>query len=93
VTSSDSRNANQQVTHVLVIVEGSSEETIDIVEITRFSLKEFCAQFDVPVQYDPEMLEIYVVGPDDVSFLKSYLDREIIFNFSSQGYWIEAVTK
>ncbi len=93
MTSSDSHNANKQLTHVLVIVDGSSEETIDVVEIKRFSLNEFCVQFDVPVQYDPGMLEVYVVGPDDVTFLKSYLDREIIFDFSSRGYWIEAVTK
>jgi hypothetical protein len=93
VASGDSHNASQHLTHVLVIVDGNSDETIDIVEITRFSLKEFCAQFDVPVQYDPEMLEIYVVGPDDVSFLKSHLDKEVHFDFSSRGYWIEAVTK
>jgi hypothetical protein len=91
--SNDSPNRKEQIVHLLVIVDGKSDEPIDLIEIPRFSLKDFCDQFDVPVQYDPEMLEIYVVGPDDVSFLKSYLDIDINFDLSSRGYWIEAVTR
>ena len=51
------------------------------------------AQLDVPKQSYPEMLDRYVVGPDDVSFVKDYLTEPVTFDFSNLGYWIEAVTR
>jgi hypothetical protein len=81
-----------EVCHVLVVIDGSTEEPIDVIELPRFDLALFCKQFDVPVEHDPEMLDRYVVGPDDESFLRDYLDTELAFDFSSYGYWIEAAT-
>jgi len=76
-----------------VVVDGSSEDVLDAIELANFDLPLFCQQFDVPVQYDPHMLDRYVVGPDDVAFLAPYLPRPIDFRFDSHGYWIEAVTR
>jgi len=80
------------VCHVLVVIDGSTEEPIDIIELTRFDLPLFCKQFDVPVEHDPQMLDRYVVGPDDEQFLREHLDTELAFDFSANGYWIEAAT-
>jgi len=84
------KNQEEPICHVLVIIDGKTEETLDIVELTRFELGPFRNQFDVPVESDPDMLDRYVVGPDDEAFLRQYLDRQITFDFSANGYWIEA---
>lgn len=84
--------AKAKICHVLVVIDGDTEAPIDVIEIPRFDLALFCKQFDVPVEHDPEMLDRYVVGPDDESFLLEYLDTELAFDFSLNGYWIEAAT-
>jgi hypothetical protein len=80
------------VAHVLVVLDGSTEEVLDAIELIHFDPPLFGQQFDVPTQYDPDMLDRYVVGPDDITFLKAYLPGPIDFHFESRGYWIEAVT-
>lgn len=81
------------VCHVLVVMDGRSEDIIDAIPIPRFQLAPFCYQFDVPVETDSEMLDRYVVGPDDEEFLRQYLDEAIVFDFTANGYWIEAATE
>jgi len=61
------------ICHVLHIIDGSTEETVDVIELTTFELEAFLQQFDVPTQSDPMMLDRYVVGPDDVPFLSRYV--------------------
>lgn len=78
--------------HILHVVDGATEETLHVVEIVNFDLPQFARQFDVPTQTDPEMLDRYVVGPDDLDFLSQFIGTDIAFDFSSNGYWIEAVT-
>jgi hypothetical protein len=85
--------ANPPIAHVLVVLDGLSEDVLDAIELVNFDLTLFCQQFDVPTQYDPDMLDRYVVGPDDIAFLKPYLPKPVDFNFESHGYWIEAVTR
>lgn len=92
-TPSNENTIVNNICHVLVAVDGRTEEPIDVIELTRFELIAFCKQFDVPVEHDPEMLDRYVVGPDDEGFLRNYLDVPFTFDFSSTGYWIEAATK
>jgi hypothetical protein len=81
------------ICHILHIIDGATEATIDAIEISPFDLSAFCKQFDVPVEHDPQMLDRYVVGPDDVLFLSQKLPFPITFDFTSRGYWIEAVKR
>lgn len=91
MSSNNPTGNKKSATHVLVVMDGATEERVATIEIPRFDLGSFCIQFDVPVQYDPEMLEEYVVGPDDAKFLEQHLDTPVDFDFSRFGYWIEAV--
>jgi hypothetical protein len=79
------------ICHVLVVINGASEEVIEVVELLNFDKQAFVEQLDVPIQSDPDMLDRYVIGPDDVGFVSSYLSKTVEFNFSTMGYWIEAV--
>jgi len=79
--------------HLLTVVHGESGELLDFVEIHDFDLPSFCAQFAVPIESDPEMLERYAIGPDDVAFLNGVIGRELNFEFSRFGYFIEAAKK
>ena len=81
------------ICHVLHVIDGRDEQTVDVIELSSFDLNAFRHQFDVPDQYDPYMLDQYVVGPDDVSFLTRYLKAPVAFDFSAYGYWIEAVRR
>jgi hypothetical protein len=83
---------SQNLVHALIIMDGNSEEVVDVVQFSTFDLAAFSHQFDVPVQYDPDMLDRYAVGPDDISFLSAYLERPILFDFTTYGYWVEAMT-
>jgi hypothetical protein len=76
--------------HVLSVFDGDSEELVEIFEIENFSLEAFAVQFDVPDKTDPEMLDRYAVGPDDVRFLEQAIGRPLTFDFSKYGYFIEA---
>jgi hypothetical protein len=94
VTNDNTTNdAAEQIHHVLVVIDGTTEDVLDVIEFRSFHLELFSQQFDVPTQYDPHMLDRYVVGPDDLEFLKHYLHQPIEFRFDSYGYWIEAVTR
>ena len=79
--------------HVLTVVDGSSEEVIDVHELEPFDLKAFCHQFDVAVERDPQMLDRYAVGPDDVTFLHKVMEIELPFDFSTYAYFIEAAER
>lgn len=81
------------VCHVLTVVDGSSEEIIDVHELEPFDLQAFCHQFDVPVERDPQMLDRYAVGPDDVAFLHKVMEIELPFEFSTHAYFIEAAER
>lgn len=77
------------ICHVLVIIDGRSEEVVDVITLPSFELAAFQLQFDVPIEVDPQMLDRYVVGPDDVAFLKEYLSTPVTFDYTTRGYWIE----
>lgn len=79
------------ICHVLVIIDGTTEEVLEVVELERFDKQKFIEQLDVPALTDPDMLDRYVIGPDDVTFISGFLSKKIDFNFSAKGYWIEAV--
>jgi hypothetical protein len=81
------------ICHVLTVVDGLSEEVIDLHELEPFDLPAFCLQFDVPVEHDPQMLDRYAVGPDDVAFLHKVMEVEIPFDFTTNAYFIEAVER
>jgi len=81
------------VCHVLTVVDGSSEEVIDVHELEPFDLTAFGHQFDVPVESDPQMLDRYAVGPDDVAFLHKVMEIELQFDFSTYAYFIEAAER
>lgn len=82
-----------KVCHVLVVINGTTEDIERVVELQNFDKEAFMNQLDVPKQSDPDMLDRYVIGPDDVSFVKNYLPESVNFDFSNLGYWIEAVTR
>ncbi len=85
--------SESSVCHILHIIDGVTEETVDVIELTGFDLSAFRLQFDVSDQFDRNMLDRYAVGPDDVTFLIKYLSVSITFDFTNRGYWIEAVRR
>lgn len=82
-----------ELCRALTVVDGVTEEVIDLHEIEAFDLTIFAQQFDVPVQYDPLMLDRYAVGPDDVDFLNRTLGVELPFDFARYAYLIEALKR
>lgn len=82
-----------ELCRALTVVDGATEEVIDLHELEGFDLQAFAQQFDVPIQYDPQMLDRYAVGPDDVSFLNRVLGIELPFDFSRYAYFIEALKR
>jgi hypothetical protein len=83
----------QKLVHVFTVIDGTSEELVDLIEIKAFDLKAFAEQFDADLKTDPEMRERYSVGPDDVTFLEKTLERELPLDFKRFAYFIEAATK
>ena len=77
----------------LTVIDGVTEELIDLHEIENFDVSAFAQQFDVPVEYDPDMLDRYAVGPDDVPFLNRALGVELLFDFARYAYFIEALRR
>lgn len=75
------------------MLDGQTEEILDVIKIESFDLGLFSKQFDVPVETDPEMLDSYAVGPIDVDFLRGVLGEEVSFDFSMFAYFIEPVTE
>ena len=84
---------NAPICHVLTVIDGASEEVVDVHELEPFDLAAFCHQFDVPVEHDPQMLDRYAVGPDDVPFLHKFMEVELPFNFATHAYFIEAARR
>ncbi len=82
-----------QLCHLLTVIDGETEEIVDLIEIQGFELTSFARQFDVPVETDPEMLERYAVGPDDAPFVFEVLGFEVKLNFTRYAYFIEAAKK
>lgn len=79
--------------HVLTVVDGTTEELVDLLELKAFNLQQFAKQFDADIEVDPEMLDRYSVGPDDVPFLEQQLGRKLSFDFQRFAYFIEAAKK
>jgi hypothetical protein len=82
-----------QLCRLLTVVDGETEEIVDLIEIKGFELSAFARQFDVPVETDPEMLERYAIGPDDAPFVFGVLGFEMKLDFARFGYFIEAAQK
>lgn len=78
--------------HVLTVIDGTSEELLDLVELKNFDLSAFALQFDVP-DSDPEMLDKYAIGPDDKGFLEERLGFPLQLDFTRFAYFIEAARK
>ncbi len=77
----------------LTIFDGESEELETLYELSSFSLEKFVDHFEPCPRSDPEMHDRYSVGPDDVSFLQSYLEEEVEFDFVTFAYFLEAIKK
>lgn len=77
----------------LTVVDGETEEVVDIHELEPFDLPAFAKQFDVPIETDPNMLDRYAVGPDDVSFLATVMGVELSYDFHRYAYFIEALKR
>lgn len=84
---------NQELCRVLVILDGESEDVLDVVELQGFDINAFAEQFDVPIESDPHMLDRYAVGPDDAGFVNDHLDTVMTFDFARNAYFIEAATR
>ena len=82
-----------QACHILTLINGKTEELMDLIEIKGFDLNKFCVQFDVPVESDPEMLDRYAVGPDDAQFVIDAIGVVIAFDFAKYAYFIEAAER
>ena len=83
----------EDICHILTIIDGSTEEVIEVIEIKNFDLSRFRIQFDVSPETDPDMLERYGIGPDDADFVCQALGREVPFEFSKFAYFVEAVQR
>jgi len=84
---------SSDICHILTIVDGESDEVLDFIEIANFNLPAFAHQFAVPLESDPEMLDRYAIGPDDVTFIEKQLNTTLSFDFSVYAYFIEAVVR
>ncbi len=89
----NSGHSSPDICHVLIVVDGESEDVIDVFELELFELQAFAEQFDVPLESDPDMLDRYAVGPDDESFIRDHLPEGMSFDFRRNGYFIEAVER
>lgn len=85
--------SNAPLLRALTVIDGNTEELVDLHELEPFDLHAFAAQFDVPIETDPEMLDRYAVGPDDVSFLSKAMGIELAYDFSRYAYFIEALRR
>lgn len=79
--------------HIFTVIDGVSEELLDLIEIKNFEITAFAKQFDADLKTDPEMRSRYSVGPDDVAFLEKHLERELPLDFKRFAYFIEAAIK
>lgn len=79
------------VGHVLVVLDGATEDILEVFKLDSFSLPAFSEQFDVPTESDPQMHDRYAVGPDDEDFLRDHLPEGMVFDFRANAYFIEAV--
>jgi hypothetical protein len=82
-----------QLMRALVVLDGETEDVLDILELQGFDLKAFLVQFDVPVETDPEMLDRYAVGPDDADFVNDHLEVSMVFDFRRNAYFIDALDR
>ncbi len=85
--------SHDKLFRALTIIDGGTEEVVDILELENFDLQAFAHQFDVPVESDPLMLDRYAVGPDDVQFLSKALGIDLPYDFSRFAYFIEALKR
>jgi hypothetical protein len=85
--------SSTDICHIITIVDGESDEVLDFVEIPNFNLSAFAHQFAVPLESDPDMLDRYAIGPDDVTFIEKQLQSPLTFDFSTYAYFVEAVTR
>jgi hypothetical protein len=83
----------EEMVHVLTVIDGESEELVDLLELKNFQLEDFQRQFAVDTDLDPDMRDRYAVGPDDTAFLNSNVGLELQFDFSTYAYFIEAARK
>lgn len=79
------------VCHVLVVLDGATEDILEVFKLDSFSLPAFTEQFDVPIESDPQMHDRYAVGPDDEDFLRDHLPEGMVFDFRVNAYFVEAV--
>lgn len=79
------------VCHVLVVLDGATEDILEVFKLDSFSLPAFTEQFDVPTESDPQMHDRYAVGPDDEDFLRDHLPEGMVFDFRANAYFVEAV--
>ena len=83
----------ETLVHLLTVIDGQSEELVDLVELPAFVATEYHKQFDVDPLRDPNMLDRYSVGPDDTAFLLKQIGRPMEFDFQRFAYFIEAAKK
>lgn len=81
------------IVHVLTVIDGESEELVDLMELRGFVAAEYHKQFDVDPAHDPDMLDRYSVGPDDVEFLQLQTGAKLELDFKRFAYFIEAAKK
>lgn len=81
------------ICHVLLILDGATEDVIDVFELEGFDLPAFAEQFDVPTESDPEMHDRYAVGPGDEDFIRDHTPEGMVFDFRRNAYFIEAVER
>lgn len=84
---------SRSLVHVLTVIDGKTEELLHLVELKTFTATEFQKQFDVDPEKDPEMMDRYSVGPDDLGFLEKHIGKPLNFDFKRYAYFIEAATK
>jgi hypothetical protein len=88
-----STQSSSAICRLLTIVDGATEEIVDLIELIDFDLQSFALQFDVPLESDPEMLDRYAVGPDDIDFLSRCLGRRLEWDFRTYAYFIDAAER
>jgi len=86
-------NKSELLVHVITVIDGQTESLVNLLELKGFVASDYHQQFDVDPIADPDMLDRYSIGPDDVAFLVRHAGVQVNFDFERFAYFIEAAQR
>ncbi len=77
------------VERILTVFDNETERLVAEYPLDSFDLESFKRRFAVTDDDDPLMHNVYPVAPRDGEFVSKYLDKEVVFDFDKNAYFIE----